>query len=360
MDSAASSSNDERTREFLKLLGQHERRLRGFILALVPNWADAEDIAQEVRIRLWEQFDGYDRAKDFGAWARTIARYQVLTHRTRSLAKDGDLDSELMERIANQAAAMSEELEAGQKALADCFEKLPAEKRELLTRYYSGKYTTRRAGGPTRADLRRHAADDPADAIVRCGTVWRKRCTRKTTHERSAADLTTPSGARCTSWPTPAGGHDRVEQSQRLHELVGADDESLAHYIRFMCDSATLGQWGSDPGTSLGGPIAGARRPKRVRRPAAGGYRWRRPAFPAAPPAPFGRSFSRILHPLAAVAGSAVFCYALSARCCSPPAHRVRWPGNRGRDVPAHGSPCRGWRSPTPCSTGTWPASPRP
>ena len=54
-------------REFLRLLGEHERRLRGFILALVPHWADADDIAQEVRLRLWEQFDDYDPAKDFGA-----------------------------------------------------------------------------------------------------------------------------------------------------------------------------------------------------------------------------------------------------------------------------------------------------
>lgn len=65
--SSHSPDGDDRTREFLRLLGQHERRLRGFILSLVPHWADAEDIAQEVRIRLWEQFDNYDPAKDFGA-----------------------------------------------------------------------------------------------------------------------------------------------------------------------------------------------------------------------------------------------------------------------------------------------------
>ena len=65
MDPSHSPTNDERTREYLRLLGQHERRLLGFILSLVPNWADADDIAQEVKIRLWEQFDKYDPAKDF-------------------------------------------------------------------------------------------------------------------------------------------------------------------------------------------------------------------------------------------------------------------------------------------------------
>ncbi len=159
-------------------MGQHERRLRGFILALVPNRADAEDIAQEVRIRLWEQFDGYDRAKDFGAWARAIARYQVLTHRTlHSRQKTVTLDSELMERIADQAAAMSEELEAGQKALADCFDKLPAGKRELLTRYYSGEYTTREL-----AAQRGWGFDATRQTILRTRLALRD-CVEETLHE---------------------------------------------------------------------------------------------------------------------------------------------------------------------------------
>ena len=38
---------------------------------------------------------------------------------------------------------LSAELEDGQQALADCFEKLPESKRELLLHYYSGQRTTR-------------------------------------------------------------------------------------------------------------------------------------------------------------------------------------------------------------------------
>ena len=60
-------TNDDRVNQYIQLLAKHERRLRGYILALVPNYADAEDVAQDVRIRLWEQFDRYDPAKDFGA-----------------------------------------------------------------------------------------------------------------------------------------------------------------------------------------------------------------------------------------------------------------------------------------------------
>lgn len=138
-----SPSNDERTREYLRLLGQHERRLRGYILSLVPHWADADDIAQEVRIRLWEQFDQYDSTKDFGVWARTIAHYQVLTHREKASRHRWLGSSHFIDVVAEEVAAISSELDAAERTLADCFQKLPEAKRELLLRYYSSGQTAR-------------------------------------------------------------------------------------------------------------------------------------------------------------------------------------------------------------------------
>ncbi len=136
-------STDQRNEEFLRLLGQHEAGLLGYILSLVPNWADADDIAQEVRIRLWKQFDSYDRSKDFGTWACTIAHYMVHAHRER-LSRYGRLfSSPLADLIAREVAAIAEELSASQQTLKDCFEKLPEGKRELLTTYYSGVHTGR-------------------------------------------------------------------------------------------------------------------------------------------------------------------------------------------------------------------------
>lgn len=160
--------NDQRTKQFLKLLGQHERRLRGFILSLAPNWADADDIAQEVRIRLWEQFDNYDPAKDFGAWARTIAYYQVLTHREKQSRRRNVVSNQFIEMVAEEAVAISDELDSGQDALKDCFEKLPEAKRDLLLRYYSGERTTRELS----AELGR-SFDATRQAILRTRSTLR-------------------------------------------------------------------------------------------------------------------------------------------------------------------------------------------
>jgi RNA polymerase sigma-70 factor (ECF subfamily) len=169
--------NDARTREYLRLLAQQGPRLRGFILSLVPNWADAEDIAQEVKLRLWEQFDNYDPAKDFGAWACTIARYQVLTYREKQPPCRQLISLEALELVARDSAAMAEVLEAARRALADCFEKLPEAKRKLLMTYYSGRHTMRELAaelGQT-FDVTRHT-------IVRT-RVALKKCVEKTLHQ---------------------------------------------------------------------------------------------------------------------------------------------------------------------------------
>ncbi len=136
-------TNDENVQQFLLLLGRHERWLQAFVLSLVPNWADADDIVQEVRIRLWQQFDSYDPTKDFGAWARAIAKYQALTYHKRQSRRAKLLSAELVETIAEEIGSIVEELTGEEQALHDCFEKLPSSKRDLLTRYYSGRQSLR-------------------------------------------------------------------------------------------------------------------------------------------------------------------------------------------------------------------------
>ena len=48
------------------------------------------------------------------------------------------MSNQFVEAIAEEASRLSDELDADQQALKDCFDKLPADKRELLVRYYSG------------------------------------------------------------------------------------------------------------------------------------------------------------------------------------------------------------------------------
>ena len=76
---------DQRYREFVRLLAEHERRLTAYVHALIPLWQDAEDVLQNTKLRLWEQFDSFRPDGDFAAWAIVVATYMVRAHRTEDV-----------------------------------------------------------------------------------------------------------------------------------------------------------------------------------------------------------------------------------------------------------------------------------
>ena len=139
-DDRCESTND-RTAEFLQLLGEHDRALYAYILAMVPNIAEVQDIAQDVRLRLWEQFDKFEPGTNFGAWSRAIAHYLVLAHRKTSSRQHALFGDKFVDLVAEEVAESVEELPPRQIALQGCLKKLGKEARNLLMRYYSGEGT---------------------------------------------------------------------------------------------------------------------------------------------------------------------------------------------------------------------------
>ncbi len=64
----SSSSSLQRGERFMRLLLANQQRIYGLILALVPNWNDADDIMQETSAVMWAKFDDYEAGTDFAAW----------------------------------------------------------------------------------------------------------------------------------------------------------------------------------------------------------------------------------------------------------------------------------------------------
>lgn len=130
-------TDDSRTRDFVRLLTQNERRLYSYILSLVPKWADADDILQETNLRLWDEFDKYAPGTDFTSWAMRIAFFQVLTFRKRHGRDRRLFSEEFVDVVAATAAETTDEVDPQHLALADCVEKLDPSNRELLECCYS-------------------------------------------------------------------------------------------------------------------------------------------------------------------------------------------------------------------------------
>lgn len=130
-----------RGREFLRLYQANERRIFGFILALVPQWSEAEDLLQETTMTLWSKFDTFESGTDFAAWALCIARYRVMNHRRKKRHQRVQFSDEVLEAIDERVRSTAMELDALRDALGSCLRKLPDRDRELIGLRYEGDAT---------------------------------------------------------------------------------------------------------------------------------------------------------------------------------------------------------------------------
>jgi RNA polymerase sigma-70 factor (ECF subfamily) len=115
---------------------KYERLVYGYILSLVPNWADADEILQETNIRLWEEFEKFRPGTNVAAWAVRVAHFQILTWRKKASRSRLVFDQRVVDTLATEPCWTDDEFDARQKALADCITELSPQSRELLRKCY--------------------------------------------------------------------------------------------------------------------------------------------------------------------------------------------------------------------------------
>lgn len=132
--------DDDRRRRFTAEFVRSQHRVFGYIVTLVPNRSDAEEVFQQVCLILWEKWDQYDSARDFVRWACGIAWNVVQNHRRKSSAVEQLHDEELLAALAATHTQHEAWLDARRRALPGCLDKLLPEQRQLVEGcYLSGK-----------------------------------------------------------------------------------------------------------------------------------------------------------------------------------------------------------------------------
>lgn len=131
---------DVQVEKYVELLAANYHRIYAFILGLVPNNVDADDIMQETCIVMWKKFADFELGTDFVAWAVTIAKYRVLTFRKNRKSPGLQLSEETVELLATEQVPMLDEAEDRLKALKHCLNKLPGPDRNFVKmRYEEGR-----------------------------------------------------------------------------------------------------------------------------------------------------------------------------------------------------------------------------
>jgi RNA polymerase sigma-70 factor (ECF subfamily) len=142
MNPPSPSPDSRRTSEFVRLYAAHSRRVYTYLLTLVPNRADVEEVFQDVSAVLWEKFDEFVPDTNFAAWACKIAQFKARKLVERSSRRSALFNGDLIEKLDLEMQHVDDSLDAEYAALAACFAQLPEFDRNLIERRY------RKSGNP--------------------------------------------------------------------------------------------------------------------------------------------------------------------------------------------------------------------
>jgi RNA polymerase sigma-70 factor, ECF subfamily len=128
--------DNEQNREFVRLWTAHGQRVYAYILTLLPNRADADELFQETGATLWEKFDQFQSGSNFRSWACRIALNKVRNFRQLRQHRVTLLSNESLNLVAHVSTAQSHALDRQHQFLADCYAKLtPADQQLIDLRY---------------------------------------------------------------------------------------------------------------------------------------------------------------------------------------------------------------------------------
>lgn len=120
----------------IALITRHQAALHAYILGLLPNRSKADDVLQETNLVLWRKAADYDQSMPFMPWACGIARFQVKAA-NRDAARDRHVfDPQLLDLLAIEDEPGLESTAAMDRALSECLERLPGDKRDLILHRY--------------------------------------------------------------------------------------------------------------------------------------------------------------------------------------------------------------------------------
>ena len=223
-------SDSSKTNEFLRLLMANQKRIYAFILAMVPNHQDADDLFQETVLLMWSKFDSFTQGTSFVAWGCTIARYQILSVRKRHSVRSIRFSEAAMELLYRESDPFLEQMDSRTQALRTCIGKL--------------------APGRSRADLPALSGRGEHQEHCRAdGTIRPKHLQENYPHPRRAASLRSqdhqPRGVRMSQegkipsefaeWIIRSlDGSISDEQFAQLDHEIAVNDDARVYYLEFI------------------------------------------------------------------------------------------------------------------------------
>ncbi|QDT63534.1 sigma-70 family RNA polymerase sigma factor [Calycomorphotria hydatis] len=135
-----STGTDAVRREFLKLISSEFAGIHATVVGMVGNLSDADDVMQDACIKMWKNFDRFDRERSFRNWAVTIAANEARNFlKKRKRNRGFGLTEEAIENLVKVRTGAAEFLELRLEKLADCVAELSSKDQHLVWECYERK-----------------------------------------------------------------------------------------------------------------------------------------------------------------------------------------------------------------------------
>ncbi len=126
----------DRHTEFVRLLNAGHRRLLGYLVSLLANRHDAEDVLQRASVTLWRKFETFDPGTEFLAWASTVAFYEAKNFQRAAARSRLHFSDELLHTLAAERVPDLAQTDARHAALGHCLAKLDESSQRLVEAAY--------------------------------------------------------------------------------------------------------------------------------------------------------------------------------------------------------------------------------
>ncbi len=133
----------EQSTQFVELLTAHQRKLYGYIAAMLLGDPAAADVLQDTNLDLWVRAADYDPSRPFLPWAFAFARQKVLAFRRSHCRSRLVFCDEAMDVFDDACATLATEADGRLAALRNCVKKLNMQQSELLRERYVAKTSVR-------------------------------------------------------------------------------------------------------------------------------------------------------------------------------------------------------------------------
>jgi RNA polymerase sigma-70 factor, ECF subfamily len=122
---------------FLKHFVVHQQEIYAYVLTLVPNLHDADDLFQEALAVMWRKFDQFEPGTNFMGWAIRIVQFLVLDYRRhKARNRQIQLSDQVLEVLAEQMPAIQDRMADRLELLKRCMSHLDDRAKRMIKMRY--------------------------------------------------------------------------------------------------------------------------------------------------------------------------------------------------------------------------------